>query len=271
MPHVRLLHWKETEVEERLERLRAAGFEASKVATEMPVAFRQLRENPPDAMVIDLSRLPSAGRDVALSLRTYKSTRHVPIVFADGEPEKVSRIRRLLPDATYATWDDIRGSLRRAIASPPRDPVVPKSRLAGYGGVSLPKKLGIRMGSVVSLIEAPRGFEKTLGRLPEGVTVHNEAHDGSDVAIWFVRSRRDLEARVRRMTPLANEGGLWIAWPKKGSGGTTDLSQQVVRRAGLDAGIVDYKISSLDATWSGLRFTSRRSRGQSSRPKTLRR
>lgn len=175
----------------------------------MPVAFKQLRENPPDAVVVDLSRLPSAGRDVALSLRTYKSTRHVPLVFVGGEPGKVALIKQFLPDATYTTWDDIRSSLERAMANPPANPIVPKSRLAGYAGVPLPKKLGIKKGSVVSLVDAPPGFERTVVRLPEGVVVHNKVQIEADVAIWFVRSRMELENNIQRMTPLASKGALW--------------------------------------------------------------
>ena len=261
LSRVLLLHWNVPEAADKVQRLRAAGFETSKVPLEIPVAFKQLRENPPSAVVIDLSRLPSAGRDVAMSLRTYKATRHVPIVFVDGDPKKVAQIKEFLPDACYTSWDDIRNSLRRAITHPPSEPVVPKSRLEGYSGASLPKKLGIRKGSVVSLIDAPSGFERALGKLPDDVVVHTRLLLGASVTIWFLRSRKDLEARIKQMIPLASKGGLWIAWPKKGSGQQADLSQVVVRRAGLAAGIVDFKISSLDSTWSGLRFSSRRVRG----------
>ncbi len=236
----------------------------------MPAAFRQLKVNPPDAVVIDLSRLPSAGRDVAMSLRTFKTTRYVPIVFVDGDPEKLGGIKGFLPDAVYTTWDHIQTSLKHAIAHPPSEPVVPKSRLEGYSGSPLGKKLGIRKGSVVSLVDAPPGFEKLLGEMPENVVIHNRPLPGSDVAVWFVRSRKDLETRITRVVPLASKGGLWIAWPKKASGQRTDLSQVIVRRAGLASGITDFRISSFDETWSGLRFTSRRSKGQSSRSNTSR-
>jgi hypothetical protein len=60
------------------------------------------------------------------------------------------------------------------------------------------------------------------------------------------------------MWPCAEQGGLWIAWPKKASGAVSDLSQAMVRQAGLDAGLVDFKVCSMDATWSGLRFTRRK-------------
>ena len=55
-------------------------------------------------------------------------------------------------------------------------------------------------------------------------------------------------------------GGLWIAWPKKSSGVATDLSQVVVRKVGMASGLVDYKVCSIDATWTGLRFTRRKSK-----------
>ena len=125
----------------------------------------------------------------------------------------------------------------------------------------MPKKLGIRKGSVVSLIDAPLGFERAFGKLPDDVVVHNRPRLCAGVTIWFVRSRKDLEVRIRQMVPFARKGGLWIVWPKKGSGQGTDLSQVVVRRTGLAVGMVDFKISSLDSIWSGLRFTSRQAKG----------
>ena len=47
----------------------------------------------------------------------------------------------------------------------------------------------------------------------------------------------------------------WIAWSKQASRVRSDLSRQIVRQAGLDAGLVDYRICSIDKTWAGLLFT----------------
>ena len=38
----------------------------------------------------------------------------------------------------------------------------------------------------------------------------------------------------------------------------TDLTQNDVRRYGLDSGLVDYKIAAIDETWSGLLFARRK-------------
>jgi hypothetical protein len=61
------------------------------------------------------------------------------------------------------------------------------------------------------------------------------------------------------MAHFAQGKPLWIAWPKRASGEHTDLTQQQVREVGLAAGLVDYKICSIDETWSGLLLTKRRS------------
>lgn len=259
MATVRLIHWNAAEARQRAERLRAAGYEV--VSEPLDAAgLRKLREEPPAAVVIDLGRLPSQGRDLALVIRKTKATRRVPLVFVEGDPAKVAGVKRLLPDAVYTTWGRIRSSLRRAIARPPSEPVTPASVMAGYSGTPLAKKLGIKAGSVVALVGAPGDFEATLGELPEGVTLRKGARGRCDLAIWFTKSRKDLERRIGRIGALPGKGGLWIVWPKKASGIAGDLSQAVVRRIGLASGLVDYKVGAIDATWTGLRFARRKSK-----------
>lgn len=257
MHRVHLIHWNAAEAEERAARLSSADYEVDYEQLS-PSGLRQIREDPPSAIVIDLSRLPSQGRDLALNVRKYKATRHVPLVFVEGDPKKVARIQELLPDAVYTTWADIGGALRQAIDNPLAEPVVPDSTMAGYSGTPLPKKLGIKANSAVALVDAPDGFEETLGDLPEGTVLTRGVPDHSSVTLWFTRSREDLDQGIEHMSSFAEKGGLWIIWPKKASGIASDLSQTVVRETGLAAGLVDFKVAAIDATWSGLRFTQRR-------------
>jgi hypothetical protein len=191
-------------------------------------------------------------------MRTYKATRHVPLVFVGGAPKKVAPIKELLPDAVYTTWDEIDDALERAIAHPPADPVVLDSVFAAYAGTPLPKKLGIKAGSVVALAGAPEGFEATLGELPQGAVVRRGVSGQPDVTLWFATSREELEREILRMGAYAAGGGLWIIWPKKASGVESDLSQTIVREVGLASGLVDFKVCAVDETWSGLRFTQRK-------------
>jgi hypothetical protein len=258
MPRVQLIHWNAPEAKERAGRIKAAGYE---VAYEIPQGmnlFRKLQGDPPIAVVIDLSRLPMQGRDVALGLRHSKTTRHLPIVFVEGDPEKVARIKEKVPDAVYTTWTKIRSALRQAIAHPPQTPVVPKSLLDGYAGQPLIKKLGIKTNAVVALVDSPSDFKGLLGTLPDNVRLREQARGQCEVMLWFVRSRKDLKRCVESMATRDDFRSLWIIWPKKASGLRTDLTQQVVREAGLAEGLVDYKICAIDATWSGLLFTRRK-------------
>lgn len=254
---VRLVCWKEDRASEFAAEIDKAGFAVDAGAIDGP-ALRALGQAPPDAVVIDLGRLPAQGRDVGVMLRTTARSRHTPLVFVDGVEAKVARSREVLPDAVYTSRDDMAMSVRRAIAEPPKDPVVPNSNFAGYSGTPLPKKLGIKAGSMVALVDAPKDFEVTLGELPAGTEVVRRAEPGADVTLWFLRSIDDLHDGIDRMGEIAGDGRLWICWPKKASGVATDVTQNEVRSTGLANGLVDFKICAIDATWSGLCFTRRK-------------
>lgn len=258
MPRIILIHWNETEGAARAEILRAAGFESTCLAPRGGAAdLRAFRQNVPDAFVIDLSRLPSQGRAVAVELRRQKATRLAPIVFADGEPGKVERIRKLLPDATYTGWKNMATAVKSALANAPATPAVP-STMDFYAGASLAKKLGIRPGAAVALLEAPEGFERKLDPLPPDVEIRRGSRGRARLVLLFAMSVRDLRKRFAAAARLIEHGGsVWIAWPKKASGIPTDLGETTVRSFGLAAGWVDYKVCAIDETWSGLLFTRR--------------
>ena len=258
MTRVRLIHWNAAEAKEHANRLASAGYEVVHDVPRGRELLAELRDRPVQAIVIDLLRLPAQGRDVALMLRQFKPTRHVPIVFVGGDPAKVARIHQLLPDTPHTSWSRVRSALRDAIAHPPIAPVVHRSVFAPYAGRPLPGKLGIKAGSTVVLRNAPPGFRAVLGELPEGARVGRAASGRGAIAIWFVRSRSELDRGIPRAVRDAERGPVWIAWPKQGAHVATDLTQQAVRKAGLAGGLVDYKICAIDATWSALAFTRRR-------------
>ncbi len=261
MSRILLVHWNAAECAERAARLRRAGHVVTSHSDQVGgVAFRAVRENPPDAVVIDLARIPSHGRAVAVWLRQQKATRRVPIVFVEGDAEKSRLVQGAFPDAVFTAWGGIRGAVRLAIREAPTEPIVPGT-MDGYSGTPLPKKLGIRGGTAVALVGAPDGFERTLGALPAGARVRRDARARADVLLLFARSRADLARRFPGASrALADGGRLWIVWPKKASGVASDLGEKDVRAFGLAARFVDYKIAAIDATWSGLCFARRRAR-----------
>jgi hypothetical protein len=260
MPSVCLAHWREAEGRERASFLEGLGFSVRFDPVDAGRLLAALKSDPPAALVIDLSRSPAQGRDLAVALRIHGATRKMPLIFVGGAPEKLARIRGVLPDAAYTTWGEIAVRLPEAMAAPPTSPVVPESALAGYSGTPLPKKLGIKAGTRVHLAQAPAGFSETLGRLPEGATLERRFRGGADLILWFVRSSRGLEEGIGKWVPRVGKGGIWILWPKRSSEISSDLTQAAVRKVGLASGLVDYKIAAVDETWSGLKFAVRKGR-----------
>jgi hypothetical protein len=130
--------------------------------------------------------------------------------------------------------------------------------MAGYSGTPLVKKLGIKEGSRVALINAPENFQAELEELPADVRFMKTTTKALDLILFFVLGERILARDFKTLAArLTSNGMIWIAWPKKSSGVATDLTFERVQRIGLDAGLVDVKICAIDDTWSGLKFVYR--------------
>ena len=256
MANIRLIHWNGPEGRERKLRLASLGHHVEFDDVDGPGLGKVLRRSLPDAYVIDLSRLPSGGRQIAMWLRSNKSTRHVPIVFVDGDPEKVKRIRELLPDATYSTWSRLKTALPKALAAPASNPVIPPSSI--YTGRPTVEKLGVKAGMRVCLVNAPPRFADMLTPVPDNVAYTARPKSDCDLFVAFVRSRQELVAQFTQLSNDISRQTLWIAWPKKASGVKSDLDGNLVRETGLASGWVDFKVCSVDDTWSGLAFKRRR-------------
>lgn len=130
--------------------------------------------------------------------------------------------------------------------------------MAGYSGTPLAKKLGIKTGSRVALVNAPKNFPALLDDLPADVKFLKPASKSLDLILFFVLSEQLLARDFAKLAErLTTNGMIWIGWPKKSSGVATDLTFDRVQRIGLDAGLVDVKICAIDETWSGLKFVYR--------------
>lgn len=255
MKTIRLIHWNEDEGLERQQQLEALGYDVDFDFGDGPFVVRAMKAGTPDAVVVDLSRLPSHGREVGRVLRGSKTRRHVPLVFVDGAPEKVAPTRALLPDATYTTWGRVKTALPKALARPVTDPIVPGDIMSAKPTVA---KLGVKPGHTVAVFGSPKGFVDTLKPLPPGTTFTARSGRSADLFLCFVRSARELSAHLATLSNAVDRQTLWIIWPKKSSGVRSDLNGNIVRETGLAAGWVDFKVCSVDATWSGLAFKRRR-------------
>src|SRR4051812_39130258 len=257
MANVALVHWNEAEAKERARALKALGYKPKILFDPEKHSLAEIREHPPDLFLIDLSRLPSQGREIAGHFRRARATRKVPILFVGGDAERVKTARKLIPDAQFAVWDEIRSAIKRATKNPPRNPVVP-SPMASYPASALPKKLGIRDNCSIILINPPNQFERKLDPLPAYTKMVDDPKD-ANVAVLFALSLAELARDFRPLAKaLPEKSALWIAWPKKASAVKTDLDGNIVREFGLDAAWVDYKVCAIDETWSGLCFARRK-------------
>jgi hypothetical protein len=129
---------------------------------------------------------------------------------------------------------------------------------AGYSGKSLVEKLGIKPGMRLAIIGPPSGYRTTLGALPPGVSVLASPRGTLPFIHLFTTKRSLLERRFPALQrALAQDGALWVSWPKKSSGVATDLTEDVVRDVALAGGLVDVKVCAVDAVWSGLKLVRR--------------
>jgi len=254
---VRVIHWKAGEAGPLLAALRAGGHAVDYDEKWSSDGFRAMRASPPDAFVIDLSRLPSHGREVAVFFRGHKATRLIPIVFVDGAPEKVDAIRKLLPDAVYTSAGRLPSALREALANRPASPAVPAQMMERYASRNAAQKLGIREGSTAAVIEPPRNYASVIGELPAGACLQEESEAapaaGCPITLWFVHDAAACREALPHMRQLAARTKLWILW-RKGSG----VTQPFLRESAAAVGLVDYKICSVDAAWSAMLFARRK-------------
>ncbi|MDX6576848.1 MAG: hypothetical protein QOE96_2801 [Blastocatellia bacterium] len=129
--------------------------------------------------------------------------------------------------------------------------------MAGYSGTPLVKKLGIKPGFNVAFVGSPAGYANELD-LPAGVTIKSRSGKPLDFVQLFVKSEKELKTKFCVHAQQLNASGmLWVSWPKRSSGVSTDLSENIVRDIGLAAGLVDVKICAVNEVWSGLKFVFR--------------
>jgi len=130
--------------------------------------------------------------------------------------------------------------------------------MAGYSGTPLPRKLGLKENIRVVLIGMPADVKSEL---KDALGMCQMPRDGSgllDFVMVFVKTQAELKQQFSKLAKqLAPAGMLWVSWPKKSSGVTTDLNENDIRKIGLDVGLVDVKVCAVNEVWSGLKFVIR--------------
>jgi len=127
---------------------------------------------------------------------------------------------------------------------------------AGYSGTSLAKKLGIKAGFRIELINAPDYYMDLFGNeLPSNLDFSADADQKKDMIHFFTRSSLDYKEFLPLLKQQINHNGMiWVSWPKKTSGLKSDISENQIRNLAIESGLVDVKVCAIDEIWSGLKL-----------------
>jgi hypothetical protein len=127
--------------------------------------------------------------------------------------------------------------------------------LYGYSGTPLAKKLGIKNGFHISLVNAPEYYLRLFTDLPADLYFENEDVKNIDLIHFFTKSRDEYEALLPVLRSRIKPNGIiWISWPKKASKVVTDIAEDIIRNFALQNGLVDIKVCAVDDVWSGLKL-----------------
>jgi hypothetical protein len=129
---------------------------------------------------------------------------------------------------------------------------------AGYSGTPLAKKLGMKPGFNIALINAPHYYLDLFTDLPIDLQIANEITTGHDLIHLFVNNKQAYMDRLPLLkTQIKQNGMVWVSWPKKASKIITDITEDVIRNQALQNGLVDVKVCAVDEVWSGLKLVIR--------------
>jgi hypothetical protein len=126
---------------------------------------------------------------------------------------------------------------------------------SGYSGTPLAKKLGIKEGFKIRLVNQPAYYFELFTDMPENISLLTDKKTKKNLIHYFTKQAEDLQKDIG---PLRNEiepnGMIWISWPKKASKMVTDITEDVIRNLALANGLVDVKVCAVDEIWSGLKL-----------------
>lgn len=130
---------------------------------------------------------------------------------------------------------------------------------AGYSATPLAKKLGIKEGFTVLIIDPPDNYEQLLHPWPTGAVLLDSPKGDLDVVHLFTNSRNELFRKLAECVRLIKRNGtIWVSWYKKAAKLPTEITEDTVREAAFPLGLVDIKVCAVDEKWSGLKLVIRR-------------
>jgi len=130
--------------------------------------------------------------------------------------------------------------------------------MAGYSKTPLAKKLGIKPGFQIKLVNAPEHYFELFTDMPEDIGINSNKKGGYDLVHFFTKSGSELHRVLPGLKrEIVQNGIIWVSWPKKSAKVVCDITEQDVRDTALKIGLVDIKVCAVDEVWSGLKLVIR--------------
>jgi hypothetical protein len=126
---------------------------------------------------------------------------------------------------------------------------------AGYSGTPLSKKLGIKPGFYIKLINAPEYYFTLFADLPADLNFKDDPNTKNDLIHFFTKHEEEfLKTLPLLKGQIKPNGIIWVSWPKKASKIITDITEETIRDYAIKIGLVDIKVCAVDEIWSGLKL-----------------
>lgn len=127
--------------------------------------------------------------------------------------------------------------------------------MAGYSGMPLAKKLGIKAHFKIGLYNQPDYYFKLFSDIPDGVEQIKSDKVKKDFIHYFTKDEAELRRDIKKLKEgILSNGMIWVSWPKKASRIACNITEDDVRNIGLKNGLVDIKVCAIDEVWSGLKL-----------------
>ena len=131
--------------------------------------------------------------------------------------------------------------------------------MAGYSDTPLAKKLGIKDGFKVFVVDAPAQYRALLAPLPARVRFTRMANISTNLVHMFATERSALARWLPTLRKkLSPDAAIWVSWPKKSAKVPSDITEDTIREVALPLGFVDIKVCAVTEVWSGLKLVVRK-------------
>lgn len=124
-----------------------------------------------------------------------------------------------------------------------------------YSGTPLPKKLGLKDGFIIKLINEPKYYFDLFPYIPANLKNESNVHILKNFIYYFEKSNKVFESNLPSLkNEIKQNGMIWVSWPKKASKVSTDITEDVIRNYALHIGLVDIKVCAVNEIWSALKL-----------------